>query len=119
MPRSPQRIPAARALRNDGERERLRQRQLFRWFVKIDQACCRDTFDVAAIGGDVEIGLENLVLAVKSLKLDRADDLLNLPMQSSRVDAEKIPSELHRDSGTADATASAEICGAEGTQDRK
>src|SRR3984885_16085732 len=69
-PRSAQRISAARTLWNDRERERLRQRELFRWLVKVDQACGGDAFDIAAIGRDVKVGLENLVLAIETFELD-------------------------------------------------
>ena len=84
--------------------------------MKVDEAGRADTFNIAAVGRDVKVGLENLVLAVKSFQLCGANDLLDLPAQSSRVDAETLTRELHSYGGSPDAPAADEIGGTKGTQ---
>ena len=54
----------ARVLRDDGKRQRFGQRQLGGPFVKMNQARRTDPLDVTAVRRQVEVGLDDLVLAV-------------------------------------------------------
>src|SRR5262249_27474991 len=67
-----------RALRDDRERQRLRQREPARWLAEIDEARGADALDVTAVGNEVEISLEDLAIRVPALDLERARDLLEL-----------------------------------------
>src|SRR5260370_36323979 len=92
-----ERISLARTLRDHCERQRFGKRQVLRRLPKIDEACASDAFDIAAVRRDVQIRLEDFVLAVESLELNRTADLLDFSVQRSRIDPEPEPPHLHRD----------------------
>ena len=64
--------------------------------MKVDQAGGADAFDIAAVGRDIQVGLEYLVLVVEAFQFNRSRDLLDLSAHSSRVDAEPLSRKLHR-----------------------
>src|SRR5206468_315940 len=69
------RRPARRVLRQDRERHGFRQRQLARILAEVDEARRRGALEVAAVGDEVEIRLQDLSLGVAELELQRAPDL--------------------------------------------
>src|SRR5260370_19389263 len=66
---------ARRVLRQDGERQRLRYRQLAWILAEVDEARCRGALEVPAVGDEVEIRLEDRALGVAALELERPGDL--------------------------------------------
>ena len=78
---------AGRALRNDGQRQRLAERHAIRRLAEIDQAGGADALDVAAERHDVEIGLEQLALRIARLEPERGADLAQLAGRRLRVQA--------------------------------
>src|SRR3954451_9333290 len=67
---------AGGTLWNHAERDRFRAGDLRRSFRKIKLTRGGYTFDVPAVGGEIEIRLENLRLGVVALELKGINDLL-------------------------------------------
>jgi hypothetical protein len=86
-----------RILRNDGQRQRLRQTQRGRRFIEVGQTGRADAFDVAAVRRVVEISLENLPLRIEQLQLHGARDLLELAQRRTRIEFPQQPGQLHGD----------------------
>ena len=69
----------------------------------MDQRRRSNALDVAAVGDQVEIGLEDLVLAVAGFQPDGREDLFQLAGRAARVDVVEAPRELHGDGRAAQA----------------
>jgi hypothetical protein len=88
--------PPRRALGNDGERQRLGERELRRRPVEVDQARRADAFDILPVRREIEIRLEDVGLRVARLERERIADLLELRERRARVEPVHQPRELHR-----------------------
>ena len=95
------RTATVRVLRDHRQRQRLGQRELRGPLAEVDEAGRAHAFDVAAIGREVEIGLEELALAVARLQPQRRADLPQLAEWRAAVDAVEAACELHRQRGRA------------------
>ncbi len=84
-----------RVLWQEGEGERLGQRQAIRRLAEVDQAGRADALDVAAVGDQVQVGFEDLVLAVAGLQPQCREDLLQLAGDVAGVDVVQAARELH------------------------
>jgi hypothetical protein len=90
------RAAAVRVLRDHRERQRLGQQQLIGALAEVDQARRLHALDVAAVGGEIEVGLEDVVFAVARFEPQRRCHLLQLAVHAAAVDAVKAACELHR-----------------------
>ena len=88
-------LAAARLLGNYRQGQGLAERQLLRGLAEVDAAGRLDALDVAAHGRQVEIGLEDVVLAVACLDPQGQGDLLQLAGNLPRVEVVQAPGQLH------------------------
>ena len=84
-----------RVLRDHGQGQRLGHGERLRRLAEVDEAGRLDAFDVGAIGRGVEVGLQDLGLAVAQLQPHGQADLRELARHVARVQAMQAPGELH------------------------
>ena len=96
-----------RRLRQRHEQRRFGKRQVFRLLAEIDQRGRANALDIAAIGREIEIEREDLILGQNTLHLDRAHHLLELARQIARVTAFDEARHLHGQGRGAGAQAAA------------
>ena len=77
------------------------QGELRRFLAKVDFAGGADAFNVATVGREIEIRLEQLRFAVMPLELKGAQHLGELSAQRARLQMRTQPRQLHRDRGRA------------------
>ena len=112
--------PAAlRQLRQRHQQGRLRQRQPLRLLAEIGERGGADAFEVAAIGRQRQIALQDLALAHAPLDLDGAQDLPELGAERAALARLHQPRQLHRQRRAArdDAAVAGELAG--GAQQRQ
>ncbi len=95
--------PPRGRLRNQYQRQGFGDIESRSGLVEVDLACGADALDVAAIGHQVDVGLQQLALGVAHLQLHCARDLLQLAADAARVQVVHQSRELHRDRRAADA----------------
>ena len=88
---------AAGILWDDGEGQRLGQTELSRPLAEVHEAGGADPLDVASEGHEVQIGFEDLALAVAQLEPRGGADLPQLAAHRTAVDPVEPPRQLHRD----------------------
>ena len=106
--------PAAlRQLRQRDQQRRLRQRQPLRLLAEIGERGSADAFEIAAIGRQRQIELEDLALAHAPFDLDGAQDLLELGAERAAFARLHQARELHRQRRAArdDAAVAGELAG--------
>ena len=74
---------AFRRLRQRDQERRFAERQPARLLAEIGERGGADALDIAAIGREIEIERQYLVLAERALELDRAHDLAELGRQAA------------------------------------
>src|SRR5437879_6335338 len=79
--------PSRRVLRQDRQGQRLGQREPARILAEIDEARRRGALDVAAVGHEVQVRLQDVPLGVTQLELERARDLHQLAPRCGGADA--------------------------------
>ena len=112
--------PAAlRQLRQRDEQCRFRQRQALRLLAEIGERGSADAFEIAAIGGERQIGFQDLALAHAPLDLHGAQDLPDLGAERAALARLHQAGELHRQRRAArdDAAVAGELAG--GAQQRQ
>ncbi len=89
-------------LGDDAQAERLGQGQVGCGFVKVDQAGGFHPLDVAPVGGEIEIGLEDLGLAVMAGQLNGPKNLDDLSRDGPGLQVPAQASHLHGNGRSAD-----------------
>ena len=102
-------------LRNHRQAENLGQAQLRRPLFKINQAGRAHPFDIAAVGRQVQIGLQQLALAVAGFQPQGRRHLAQFAGRALALDAIQAARQLHADGGGA-APAAAGVGGGGGAQ---
>ena len=102
--------PARRVLRQDRQGQRLGQREPARILAEIDEARRRGALDVAAVGQEVQVRLQDVPLGVTQLELERARDLHQLAPRCGGADAVEKTGELHRDGRAALTPPARDVC---------
>ena len=83
-------------LRQRHQQRRFRQRQPRRLLAEIGERCGAYALEIAAIGRQRQIGLEDLALAHAPFDLDGAQDLLDLEAERAALARLHQPRQLHR-----------------------
>src|SRR5436190_24095261 len=74
-------------LRHKTEGHTFAERHLCRLLSQPAHTCRADALHIAAVGREIQIGFEDLILAVVALKLESPEHLLRFAGDSSRIDA--------------------------------
>ena len=89
------------ALGDDAEGDGLVGEEFGGFATEVDEAGGADAFDIAAVGGDIEIGFEDLFFGVVAFDLEGAKDLEEFAFESAGMEAVVEAGELHGDGGGA------------------
>ncbi len=96
-----------RRLRNQHQGQGLRQAQAVRRLAEINQAGRADALDVLAIGQQIDLGFEDVVLGVAQFQPQGVGDLAQLAAGGAGVEPVQQARQLHGDGGAALACAAA------------
>src|SRR6202030_4864810 len=90
-----------RALWNDAERDRFRPAQMRCSLIKVKLTRRADSFNVSAIGREMEIRFKYFCFRIVAFKFERINNLPQLPGNRSRVKMKTKTRDLHCDGRSA------------------